>query len=142
MNDEIWKMVPSISRVMASSRGRYMLTPELKPMPNGQAFREYGGIPSFGQWDGKRFICRIAGKTYKVARLVCEAFHGECPFAPGNYCLHVDENSKNNTPSNLKWGTQKENLNAPGFLNYCSSRTGVASPTTKHKLKESFANIS
>jgi hypothetical protein len=29
--------------------------------------------------------------------------------------MHVDEDSRNNKPTNLKWGTQKQNLNFPGF---------------------------
>jgi hypothetical protein len=37
-------------------------------------------------------------------------------------CMHLDENSRNNKPENLAWGTQKENLNAPGFIDYCKSK--------------------
>lgn len=49
--------------------------------------------------------------------------------------MHMDENSRNNVPSNLKWGTQKENLSAPGFIEYCRSRTGDNSPIAKAKKK-------
>ena len=49
--------------------------------------------------------------------------------------MHLDENSKNNVPGNLKWGSQKENLNAVGFIEYCKSRTGDASPVNKGKKK-------
>lgn len=45
--------------------------------------------------------------------------------------MHIDENSRNNKPANLAWGTQKENLNAPGFIEYCKGRVGENSPTTK-----------
>jgi hypothetical protein len=69
-------------------------------------------------------------KAYKVHRLVCEAFHGPPPF-PGAVVLHVNENSHDNCPGNLKWGTQTENLNAPGFLAYCRSRTGDNNPFRK-----------
>ena len=48
--------------------------------------------------------------------------------------LHKDENSRNNRPENLMWGTQKENLNAPGFLKYCRGRTGDNNPYVKGKL--------
>lgn len=97
--------------------------------------REYGGVPTVGQWDGTRYIYPRRGKrTLKVARLVCEAFHG-APQQSDSVCMHRDENSRNNRPENLAWGTQKENLNAPGFLQYCRGRTGENSPTFKAKLK-------
>lgn len=92
-----------------------------------------GGEPTFGQWDGDRYIYVFRGHTYKAARLICEAFTGEAP--EGCVCMHIDENSRNNKPENLAWGTQKENLNAPGFIAYCKSRTGPHSPTAKAKLK-------
>ncbi len=56
----------------------------------------------------------------KVHQLVCEAFHGVKPFDRA-VVIHRDENALNNKPANLKWGTQKENLNAPGFKAYCRS---------------------
>jgi hypothetical protein len=34
--------------------------------------------------------------------------------------MHIDENSRINRADNLEWGTQKQNLNAPGFLSYAS----------------------
>ena len=51
--------------------------------------------------------------------------------------MHLDENAVNNRASNLRWGTQKENLNAPGFLTYCRSRTGEDSPSAKGRRKAS-----
>lgn len=68
--------------------------------------------------------------TMKVHRLVCEAFHGPAPFERA-VVLHLDENALNNRPENLQWGTQKENLNMPKFVEYCKSRTGENSPVTK-----------
>lgn len=66
----------------------------------------------------------------KVHRLVCEAFHGPAPFKRA-VVLHLDENAINNKPENLRWGTQKENLNMPKFISYCKSRTGENSPSIK-----------
>lgn len=60
-------------------------------------------------------------------QLVCEAFHGPKPF-PRAVVIHADENALNNAPENLRWGTQKENLNAPGFKEYCRQRRGEFSP--------------
>lgn len=124
---EIWRLVPSVPGVIASSWGRLMVIPYLSRRGTRA---HYGGRPTYGQWDGDRFIYPFRGKTYKVARLICEAFSGPPPFARA-VAMHGDENSRNNRPDNLSWGTQKQNLNAPGFLAYCRSRTGENSPTVK-----------
>ena len=69
-------------------------------------------------------------RTLKVAQMVCEAFHGPMPEGKP-YVLHRDEDARNNRPDNLYWGTQKENLNAPGFITYCKSRVGENSTYAK-----------
>jgi len=128
--NEEWRIVPSDPSLLASSAGRIMVAPYsiLKGVR-----RSYGGVPTLGQWDGARFIyCRKGHRTLKVARVVCEAFHGS-PLHEDAVCMHQDENSRNNTPGNLAWGTQKQNLNAPGFLQYCRGRTGENSPTAKSR---------
>lgn len=71
----------------------------------------------------------------KIHRAVCEAFHGVAPF-PRAVVIHLDDDATNNKPDNLRWGTQKENLNMPGFIAYCKSRTGENSPIIKHKMKK------
>ncbi len=101
------------------------------PMPSGGT-RLYEGQPTFGIWNGERFKYNFRGKNVKVARLVCEAFHGP-PIPQQPYCLHINENAADNKPENLKWGTQKENLNAVGFIAYCRTRTGDDSPSIKGK---------
>jgi hypothetical protein len=127
-------LIPSQPGLLASSMGRIMISPYANAERQGP--KQYGGTPTKGQWDGARYIYSRKGfKTQKVARLVCEAFHGSPPFEEA-VCMHLDENSRNNRPQNLKWGTQKENLNAPGFLEYCRGRTGENSPTIKARLKE------
>ena len=90
--------------------------PFIGKMPHGGT-RIYGGKAWSGCWDGTRYILQFRGKSYKVARLVCEAFHGTPPpWTP--VCMHLDENSRNNCPKNLGWGTQKENMNAPKVKAY------------------------
>lgn len=74
-------------------------------------------------------------KNYKVHRLVCEAFHGPAPEGK-NIVLHLNEQATDNRPCNLRWGTQKENLNSPGFIEYCKSRVGESSPTIKGMAKK------
>ena len=130
---ESWAPVPSQPDLLASSLGRIMVDPRIAQMPNGGE-RVYGGEATFGQWDGKRFLyARRGHKTLKVHRLVCEAFNG-LP-EDGEVCMHLDEDSRNNKPENLAWGTQQENLNAPGFIAYCKSRTGSNSPAVKGRMK-------
>lgn len=128
-DQEVWRVVPSAPWILASSHGRIMSFPFTGAMPNGSE-RHYEGSPTAGQWDGTRFIYTVKRKSYKVARLVCEAFNGSPPDGL-NVCMHMDENSRNNRPENLCWGTQKENLNAPGFLAYCRGRTGEKNPRKK-----------
>lgn len=111
-----------------------MAAPYLAEMPNG-GMRQYGGQPHFGVWDKTdgRFTVFHKGKTYKVHQLVCEAFHGPKP-SESSVCMHVDENAANNAPENLKWGSQKENLNAPAFKAYCRERKGDDNPWVKGRL--------
>lgn len=130
---ETWRSVPSLPGVLASSLGRLMVIPHTGKMPHGGE-KTYGGTPTIGQWDGSRYIYVIKGKSHKVARLVCEAFHGLAPDGK-SVCMHLGEDSRNNSASNLAWGTQKENLNATGFIAYCKSRTGENNPFMKGRRK-------
>ena len=114
MNDrEIWRIVPSVPGVLASSHGRVMRIPTFSRQPNG-GLRQRGGVPTFGVWDKKnlRFGWRVLGKNFKVHRLICEAFNGAPP-TPDHIVLHRDEDASHNRPGNLKWGTQVENAAAP-----------------------------
>jgi hypothetical protein len=136
MTGEIWRDVPSVPGILVSSEGRIMYAPHREPMPNGGT-RSYGGQPTFGVWnktDG-RFITVIHGHTHKIHQLIAEAFHGPARFV-GAVVMHVDENAANNRADNVRWGTQKENLNADGFIAYCRSRTGENSPTVKGRRND------
>jgi hypothetical protein len=79
---ETWRIVRSAPEVLASSEGRVMRMPYANTTPTG--YHTYGGQPGFGTWCRRegRFVFTVAGKTYRVARLVCEAFNGPPPF-PG-----------------------------------------------------------
>lgn len=134
--DEIWRPVPSLPGVMASSHGRVLLPPSTAQMPNGGE-RKYVPKPTLGTITKSKATARHTYRNIfnrklgnlKVHRLVCEAFHGPCP--PGMETMHRDENGLNNRPENLEWGTRKDNLNAPGFIEYCKSRTGHNNPRVK-----------
>lgn len=60
------------------------------------------GYPQAGLRSGDRDGQRL------VHRLVAEAFIGPCP--EGMECRHLDGNRRNNSPSNLAWGTHAENV--------------------------------
>lgn len=127
--------------MLASSWGRIRLPETTARMPNGSN-RVYTTKPVYGT---KTKASKTARHLYyslrsrrfgqkKVHRLVCEAFHGAPPFE-GAVVIHLDENALNNRPENLRWGTQKENLNMPNFLEYCRSRTGENNPFIKGRKK-------
>jgi hypothetical protein len=131
MKNEIWRDIPSLPEYEASSLGRVRRRIYQAKMPNG-GIRWYGGVPHYGQSHESdprpNFVFR--GKTYRISVLICEAFHGLKPF-PKAVAMHIDDNETNNSEDNLKWGTQKENLNTPKFLAYCAGRTGDDSPGRK-----------
>lgn len=134
-NHEEWRVSPTLPEYKVSSLGRVKRIPYLKPMPRG-GYRTYGGKAHYGvdkvNHGERRMVMNFRGKNYKIARLVCEAFNGP-PTSENNICMHLDEDYTNNRPENLSWGTQKDNLNADGFLEYCRSRTGDNHPRVKSK---------
>jgi len=124
---EVWKPVSSYPGILASSEGNILLPPGYAPLPNG-GYRTYLPAPYKGvvrkaRKDAKHVYLGTWTRRHgnmKIHQLVCEAFHGPRPFDRA-VVIHLDENALNNRPENLKWGTQKENLNAPGFIEYCKS---------------------
>lgn len=142
MKNEIWKYSLSFPDILVSSLGRILLPEVTRPMPNG-GFRKIIPKPSFGYISKSNKSAKYVYLSYwvrryghlKIHKLVCEAFHGVKPFEKA-VVIHIDENSLNNKAENLKWGTQKENLNGVKFIEYCSKRTGANSPVRKGKLKK------
>ncbi len=106
-------------------------------MPRGN-LRWYEPNPTYGvktraSKTARHVYMGIQNKFYgnmKVHRLVCEAFHGPAQ-DESHVVIHLDEDATNNRPENLKWGTMKENMNMPGYIAYCKSRTGENNPNVK-----------
>ena len=137
MLPEVWRSIPSLPEYEASSYGRVMRAPYKSQMPNGGE-RIYSVSPTFGQAhpkNGMRPIIVVNKHTYKVAKLVCETFHGPRPF-PKAVVMHDDDDQTNNCQENLIWGTQKQNLNTPKFIAYCKSRIGYKSPASKARRRK------
>ena len=142
---ERWKPVPSLPGVMASDEGRVLLPPRYAPLPHG-GYRLYAPVPVRG---ASTRASKTASHSYrglyakffgniKVHRAVCEAFHGPPPF-DGAVVIHLDENAHNNRPENLKWGSQKENLNMPKIKAYHRSRRGEKHPHAIARRKQNEA---
>lgn len=117
----VWKPVPSYPGMLASSEGEILLPPRHAPLWNG-GYRLYTPKPVKGYAvpsnKGGTSLHRIIRSrefgTIKVHRAICEAFHGPAP-SPAHEVLHRNEDGTDNREDNLKWGTRKENHNAPGF---------------------------
>jgi hypothetical protein len=129
---EIWKPVPSLPGVMASSEGRILLPPRYAPLPKGgyrlYAPEPYGGTDCRSRPSAAHVYRGAFNRFYgniKIHQAVCEAFRGPKPFDAA-VVIHADENGLNNRPGNLRWGTQRENMNSPGFLEYCRNRRRAA----------------
>ena len=143
--DEVWKEVPSVPQIVASTLGRVMVKPLLADISAGR-MRDYISKPTYGMEDTsatgrkdapKRRILRVnrLRKNFKIHRLVCEAFHGAAPFESA-IVLHLDEDPSNNQPGNLRWGTRKENQNFPKAVAAFKARTGENSPRAIHQRRK------
>jgi hypothetical protein len=141
MDKEIWKPVPSKQGIMASSHGRILLPVRHYRMPHGGMVKTrpkpIRGTKTKATKTARHQYYGVMNRHFgnmKVHRLVCEAFHGPPP-NERSVVIHLDEDALNNRPENLKWGTQKENLNMPNFIEYCRTRTGSNSTWAKRARK-------
>ena len=120
---EEWRHCPLVPDYDVSSKGRVRRKEWWKRMPKG-GMRRYGGKPWYGShrknWMGITYL----GKNYRVHRMVASAFLPDPP-SDRSLIMHIDEDYTNNRPENLAWGTNKENSNAPKFIEYCKKRRKV-----------------
>tara|TARA_B100000575_G_scaffold115662_1_gene91976 strand:- start:2935 stop:4380 length:1446 start_codon:yes stop_codon:yes gene_type:complete len=103
-NDEIygeWRTVPGFDeeKLQVSSKGYLRV-------------RVKGGwtAPSKGYLDPtRRYVVKVNGFNYKMARFVCRAFDKPQP-SPDHEADHIDRDATNNEASNVRWATKQENL--------------------------------
>lgn len=112
---EEWREIPSLPNYFASSLGRIKSVRYEVEMPRGGK-RWYETKAKLGCVVKKthRYSIRVItlrGKTYKVHRLVAEAFHGLCP--KGLLVSHKNEDALDNRPENLEYATNRENQMMP-----------------------------
>jgi hypothetical protein len=122
---EVWRSTPSLPEYEASNFGRVRRREFWGALPNGGT-RKHGGVARAGAScaSDPRPVLVFRGKTYRISKLICEAFHGPKPF-PKAVVMHIDDDVQNNAEDNIKWGTQKENLNTEKYLAYRRSRKGI-----------------
>lgn len=119
LTEEVWKKVPSVEYLWASSLGRICSESYLTLMPRGgwktnKLEPTYGYVQATKNYKRKTIVFRR--KTYRVASLVAEAFLG---YRPDDLDVsHKDEDSLNNKSSNLMYESRKENLNRPKIKEY------------------------
>ena len=99
--NSIWKRIPGFSKYLASNDG-YILNIKTGNRTKGVTAGHYNKVSLFK--DG-----RSISKMEYVHILICTTFHGPRP--KGNYVvMHKDDNKFNNNETNLKWGTQSQNI--------------------------------
>ena len=113
MKNEIWKDVAGYEGLyQVSDQGRVKSLERKVPKGYGERTvkerilkpcADRGGYLRIGLCDGEK------QKTFKVHRLVCQAFHDN----PENKLdvNHINENKTDNRACNLEWSTRKENCN-------------------------------
>lgn len=103
MESEIWKPVPGMNGVLASSLGRIMA-----PKGMGNSVKTTLCVRHQSVAHNGYFSVRIGNKNHYVHRLICIAYHG-APNGKKSHAAHFDGNPSNNLPGNLRWVTPKEN---------------------------------
>ncbi len=89
----------------AKARGLHINDEGALILPTGKA---HAGVPQNGR---RRFNLSIDGErcTIQTARVVCFLAHGE-PDHPCRVVDHIDGDTLNDHPDNLRWATYSENL--------------------------------
>lgn len=111
---EEWRKVPSKPGILASSLGRVHRVSDAGLARQGaRSAPTYGTLVRQRVGQNGEYVKRVVQwrgfGLLLVSRLICEAWHGPAPF-DGAVVMHLDDDSLNNRPGNLKWASQWENL--------------------------------
>ena len=122
---EIWKTSPSAPDYEVSSLGR------VRRADSGLVRKQCVGR----RWGYHLVGLAIDGrqKTFKVHRLVCEAFHGRPP-TNKNDVAHADGIRTNNEAANLRWASRAENMS--DMIRHGTSNPKRGSASANAKLTE------
>jgi hypothetical protein len=96
---EVWIPIPNHPNYEISSLGRVRRGEYIKSL-----------IPDRNGYHRVSLTTNGIEKLYRVARLVCEAFHGPPP-TNQHWALHRDDNNTNDQKDNLYWGIAQDNSN-------------------------------
>lgn len=102
-----WRSLPWLDGFEISENGDARHTGPVRPGQRKDQ-RLTGGWKASGALSWYR-VYRFNGLYFYAHRLVCEAFHGPAPDGKPN-ALHNDGDSRNNHFTNLRWGSQKDNI--------------------------------
>lgn len=114
IEQEEWREVPSRPGILASSLGRvHRVSDEGLARQGARSAPTYGTLVRQRVGQNGEYVKRVVQwrgfGLLLVSRLVCEAYHGPAPF-DGAVVMHLNDDSLDNRPGNLKWATQWENL--------------------------------
>lgn len=141
MTEEIWKDIEGYEGYQISSLGRVRSLDRIITHKNGKKELYRGKIrKGVKNKQGYLFLslCKNGrSRNYFISRLVAMHFIPNPENKP--YVDHIDTNPLNNRVDNLRWCTQKENMNNPISVNKISeSRKGrKMTEETRKKISES-----
>ena len=109
---EEWRDIPGHDGYQVSSLGRVRSVDRESRYSDGRVGKWPGRIlKQKTTATGYNQVLLSNGKcrSFQVHRLVAIAFHGPAPEGKP-YVLHNDGTRNNNTPENLRWGDQQDNM--------------------------------
>jgi hypothetical protein len=107
----IWRDIPSLPGYQASDDGQIRSVDRVDSLGRQKTGQVLGQQISANGYAvvSIYFADRKRGLPVLVHRLVCEAFHGPAPFLSA-CALHWRNDLSDNTPANVRWGSQAENM--------------------------------
>lgn len=112
--------MPTLQHIEASTQGRIRYVgPKRQKITTGHVFPQRSNREGYKLTNVPIFEDAGRGvyKARQVHRLVALAFYGLPPQSDEMIVVgHLDDDPGNNAPENLRWMTQRENCNAPGFI--------------------------